>query len=297
MDSAGNLYGTTIDGGAYGNGAVFKINANGTESVLYSFGPSIADGYTPSALIMDSAGSLYGTTRYGGTNGFGTAFRLDPSGAKTVLYSFGSSFTDAQLPAAGLIMDSSGNLYGMAGGGANYDGTVFKIGANGAETILYSFGANATDGQSPWASLIMDSAGNLYGTTYGGGSNGDGTAFKISANGTETILHSFGAGVADGQYPGAGLIMDSAGNLYGTTRGGGTNGSSVGGYGTVFKISAAGMESVLYSFGASSTDGWLANSGLVLDTAGNIYGTTVNGGTNGGGTLGTFGGGTVYVIN
>ena len=170
-------------GGANSYGTVFKIAA-GTESVLYSFGASTADGQYPWAgLIMDSAGNLYGTTFGGGANDDGTVFKI-AAGTESVLYSFGASSTDGQIPFAGLIMDSAGNLYGTTyGGGANGYGTVFTI-ASGKETVLYSFGANSTDGQNPIAGLIMDSAGNLYGTTVVGGANGestagDGTVFEI----------------------------------------------------------------------------------------------------------------------
>src|SRR5205823_3179127 len=136
------------------------------------------------------------------------------------------------------------------------------------------------DGQEPYAGVIIDSARNLYGTTQTGGTNGVGTVFKISAAGTETILHSFGASATDGQTPYAGLIMDSAGNLYGTTKQGGANVA-----GTVFKISVAGTEAILHSFGASATDGLVPTAGLIRDSAGNLYGTTAQGGANVSGTV------------
>lgn len=286
IDTSGNLYGTTEQSGANSNGTgtVFKLNPSGTETILYSFGVA-PDAEQPHAgLIMDTAGNLFGTTESGGQHsGDGTVFKI-ASGTETVLYSFGASATDGQQPEANLIMDNAGNFYGTTmSGGANNRGTVFKI-ASGTETVLYSFGASATDGQQPEADLIMDSGGNLYGTTAGGGANGHGTVFKISASGTETILYSFGSGATDGQGPSAGLIMDSAGNLYGTTEGGGASGD-----GTVFKISASGTESVLYSFGASATDGRYPTAGLIVDNAGNLYGTTYAGGANSWGT--------VFVIN
>jgi uncharacterized repeat protein (TIGR03803 family) len=210
----------------------------------------------------------------------GTAFKISVSGSESILYSFGVA-PDGEEPEAGLIMDSAENLYGTteAGGVHGGDGTVFKI-ASGTETVLYSFGASATDGQQPEADLIMDSAGNLYGTTAGGGANGHGTIFKIGPSGTETILYSFGASATDGQAPFAGLIMDSAGNFYGTTDGGGANGD-----GTVFKISTSGTETVLYSFGANAIDGQNPTAGLIMDSAGNLYGTTYAGGAKGWGTV------------
>ncbi len=146
-----------------------------------------------------------------------------------MLYSFAAA-PDGNNPHGGLILDASGNLYGTtAYGGVNSLGTVFKITAAGAESVLHSFGA-AGDGFSPYASLILDASGNLYGTTYNGGANSTGTVFKITAAGAESVLYSFGA-APDGNNPHAGLILDASGNLYGTTAYGGASGN-----GTVFKI-------------------------------------------------------------
>ena len=185
-------------------------------------------------LLQDASGNLYGTTFAGGTNGYGTVFKVTPAGVETVLYSF-SGGTDGQYPQAGLIQDASGNLYGTTYGidlygGTNSNGTVFKVTPSGVGTVLYSFGTG-TDGNYPYAGLIQDASGNLYGTTTGGGANNKGTVFKVTPAGVETVLHSFGTGT-DGRYPYAGLIQDTSGNLYGTTHGGGTNN-----IGTVFKIS------------------------------------------------------------
>ena len=279
MDGAGNLYGTTSAGGTYGLGTVFKISPNGTETVLHAFAGGTTDGQFPlRRLVMDSAGNLYGTTALGGANDLGTVFKISAAGTETVLYSFAGK----QQPSGGLIMDGAGNLYGTtSGGGANDDGTVFKIGPNGTETVLYSFGSSATDGSAPLSGLIMDGAGNLYGTTAGGGANDDGTVFKIGPNGTETILHSFAGGTTDGARPEAGLIMDSAGNLYGTTLLAGVNQA-----GTVFKIDlTTGTETVLYSFSDNTTDGADPQAALIMDSAGNLYGTTVDGGANNDGTV------------
>ncbi len=242
MDTNGNFFGTTAHGGTAGYGTVFEL-AKGTnsytETILHSFG-SGTDGQNPRAgLIMDANGNLYGTTSNGGTAGYGTVFELAPSNGsytETVLHSFGAT-PDGQYPEAGLIMDASGNLYGTTsdGGTAGGYGTVFELakGASGyTETVLHSFGSG-TDGQYPEAGFIMDASGNLYGTTYQGGSSGYGTVFELvkGASGyTETVLNSFTG--TNGQYPEAGLIMDASGNLYGTTYGGGT----AGGYGTVFEI-------------------------------------------------------------
>jgi uncharacterized repeat protein (TIGR03803 family) len=235
-DSAGNLYGTTESGGASGAGVVFKLNKTG-ETVLYSFTGG-ADGWSPVAgLIRDSAGNLYGTTFGGGArfgeSGSGVVFKLDTTGTETVLYSF-TGGADGGSPAAGLIRDSAGNLYGTTElGGVSGAGVVFKLDTTGTETVLHSF--TGPGGENPYAGLIADSAGNLYGTTYGGGASGSGVVFKLDTTGTETVLYSFTGG-ADGGSPVAGLIRDSAGNLYGTTYEGGTSDAGV-----VFKLETASM--------------------------------------------------------
>jgi uncharacterized repeat protein (TIGR03803 family) len=247
----------------------------------------------PSAgLIMDSAGNFYGTTSVGGANFGGTVFKIDDAGKETILYSFAASNTDGDQPHGGLVMDSAGNLYGTTSEGGYGYGTVFKINAAGTETILYDIGASF-DGEYPYAGLTMDRSGNLYGTTaYGFDS--DGTVFEIGNDGTATLLYAFGEGLtgfaagAVGVLPFAGLTMDSAGNLYGTTFNGGTNDESTNGDGTVYKVVNSGnasTETVLYSFGASATDGKGPNAGLIVDSAGNLYGTTVNGGAHGKGTV------------
>ena len=285
IDSAGNLYGTTEGGGTYVEGTVFKIDAAGTESILYSFGSNVNDGTAPMAgLIMDSAGNLYGTTFSGGANSYyGTVFKISATGTETILHSFGVITSgDGGTPKAGVIMDSAGNLYGTTwtGGGPNNDGAVFEISAAGTESVLYSFPYGTNGNANPAASLIMDQAGNLYGTTIWGGANNMGTVFEISASGSESTLYSFGSSSTDASDPEAPLIMDSDGNFYGTTDGGGAyNG------GTVFKISAGGTESVLYSFGSSVGDGVNPLAGLLMDGSGNLYGTTYAGGANGDGAV------------
>ena len=287
MDAAGNLYGTTQYGGAHGYGTVFEVAA-GTqaETVLYSFGVNTTDGLVPSAnLISDPQGNLYGTTSGGGAQDEGTVFEIAAGTyEETVLHSFGASSTDGQNPVgnAGLISDSDGNLYGTTySGGTNNLGTVYEISAGShTESVVYSFGSSSNDGNRPQGSLISDSAGNLYGTTYSGGTNNLGTVFEIAA-GThnETVLHSFIG--SDGALPSTVLISDSAGNLYGTTEFGGSHGN-----GTVFEIAAGTHEeSVLCSFGSSSTDGFNPFAGLISDAAGNLYGTTEAGGLYNEGTI------------
>jgi uncharacterized repeat protein (TIGR03803 family) len=319
QDAAGNLYGTTSLGGANGAGTVFKVDDAGQETVLYSFcsASNCTDGSQPGGgVIEDAAGNLYGTTADGGANGVGTIFKLappaEPGGAwtETVLHSFAGLSNDGAFPGSGLIQDAAGNFYGTTPlGGANvyvgYGGTVFELDSTGHETVLYNFCSvsNCTDGDFPLAGLIRDAAGNLYGTTDGGGiSHADcstprcGTVFKLAppaetgGTWTETVLYPFcsASNCTDGDSPQDALIEDDAGNFYGTTAEGGANNE-----GTVFKVDSAGHETVLYSFCSSNcTDGALPFSNLIEDTAGNFYGTTYFGGTgNGGG-----GGGTVFKV-
>jgi len=231
-DSAGNLYGTTISGGAAGVGVVFKLSAAGHESVLYSFTGG-ADGSQPYAgVIRDSAGNLYGTTLLGGAAGTGVVFKVNTSGQETVLYSF-TGGADGGYPQAGVIRDSAGNLYGTtASGGTSSRGVVYKVNTSGQETVLYSFTGGA-DGSTPESGVIRDSAGNLYGTTVSGGTSFQGVVYKVNTSGQETVLYNFTGGV-DGSNPQAGVIRDSAGDLYGTTTYGGTAGGT--GFGVVYKL-------------------------------------------------------------
>jgi uncharacterized repeat protein (TIGR03803 family) len=230
QDAAGNLYGTTGIGGASGGGTVFVVNKAGhQETVLYSF-TGTPDGAIPEAgLIQDAAGNFYGTTADGGVYNVGTVFAVNKAGQEKVLYSF-TGGADGANPWAGLIQDAAGNFYGttLLGGAYGY-GTVFVVSKTGQEKVLYSFTGGA-DGAIPWAGLIQDAAGNLFGTTVQGGAYGVGTVFVVNKTGQEKVLHSFTYG-ADGEYPQAGLIQDAAGNLFGTTIYGGAYGS-----GTVFEV-------------------------------------------------------------
>jgi uncharacterized repeat protein (TIGR03803 family) len=263
-----------------------------TYKVLYSFAGYPTDGGEPDAgLLMDAAGNLYGTTRYGGShnscsaNGIecGTVFKLDAKGVETVLHNFAGP--DGANPTANLIMDANGNLYGTTEFGGNIKvctgtgfagcGVVFKL-SGGKETVLHRF-IDGIDGAWPWAGLITDANGALYGTTYLGGKYQDGVVFKLVGK-TETVLHSFTGG-KDGGLPTAGLLMNEKGNLYGTTTYGGDTACD---YpypcGLVFKI-AGKKETVMYAF-KGTPDGDSPYAGLVMDTDGNLYGTTAEGGTD-----------------
>jgi uncharacterized repeat protein (TIGR03803 family) len=284
-DGAGDLYGVSAGGGTSGNGTVFKLTANGIESVLYSF-KGTPDGAAPFAgLIADGAGNLYGTTEFGGRTDQGTVFVLAPSGAETILYNFCSqaNCADGIYPESGLIADKAGNLYGTTqSGGANKDGTVYRLAPDGTETVLYSFCSKpqCADGFSPLAGVVADDRGNLFGTASNGGAANAGLVFKLARDGAETVLYTFCSvqNCADGSYPNS-VIRDKAGNLFGSTAAGGNTGCNFGvpGCGTVFEISPNGTESVLYQFKGGS-DGAYPVDGLVMDKAGNLYGTTYYGG-------------------
>ena len=302
LDAAGNLYGTTQGGGLYGGGTVFRLTlgANGkwSERVLHSFGGP-DDGTTPFAgVTFDSAGNLYGTTHSGGIpsdcpaqQGCGVVFKLTPGTkgqwTETVLYRFKGD--DGANSTAGVTFDAAGNLYGTTESGGDYRsclygcGTAFELTprrkGKWAETVLHKFTAGS-DGAFPFAALIFDPAGNLYGTAVEGGdancySGGCGVVFKLTRGGKggwkETVLYSFSQ-ISEGNGPVL-LICDTSGNLYGAT-------SFGDGYGNVYKLTpnATGgwSETVLFSFNGGSS-GW-SPTGLIVDTQGNLYGTTAAGG-------------------
>jgi uncharacterized repeat protein (TIGR03803 family) len=289
-DAAGNLYGTTEVGGTTGFGTVFKIDPAGNETIIHNFMGPPSDGAVPTAsLVLDASGSLYGTTSGGGSSplafhgfpGLGTVFKIDPVGNETVLHNFNS--VDGDAPVAGLLMDSAGNLYGTtSAGGIGLCvfgcGVVFRVDPSGNESVLYNF-EGQSDGSTPFGNLIMDAAGNLYGTTFRGGvsttCNGCGTVFKLDTSGNESLLYTFKGG-SDGANPAAGLLMDGAGNLYGTTSD--NDFAAPGLLGTVFKIDPAGHEAVLHNFTGGRDDGQNPRAALIMDAAGNLYGTTEGGG-------------------
>jgi uncharacterized repeat protein (TIGR03803 family) len=287
-DEQGNLYGTTIDGGTYGDGTVFKVGRHGTETVLHSFAGG-TDGMSPEdVLLRDAAGNLFGTALYGGassncgTFGCGTVFKLSADGSETLLYTFLGE-ADGAFP-SGLIEDNEGNLYGTAEAGGDLQGcsglscgVVFEVTPDGTETVLHTF-TGGSDGADPSGSLIMDGSGNLFGTTVRGGGSGCasnfgigcGTVFELAPDGSETVLYAFSG--TDGAFPQSNLIADAAGNLYGTAEAGGP-----GGEGAVFRLAPEGVETVLYSFTGGS-DGGFPYAGVIADSAGNFYGTTSSGG-------------------
>jgi len=293
-DGASNLYGTTTQGGVgigfsgAGGGTLFKLAPDGTETVLYNFcsQTKCSDGWGPAAsLLADESGNFYSTTGAGGTGcsrgGCGTVFKLAPDGTETVLHDFAGKKDGAYL-GAGLVADSAGNLYGETGQGGDKGcncGTVFELTPEGAKSVLHAFRSDG-DGFAPQGGLMLDSAGNLYGSAN--------DVFKLTPDGTLKVLHYFSGG-SDGGVPNGDLIADSMGNLYGTTILGGGTGCDTGiGCGIVFKLMPDGSETILHDFAGS--DGYRPQSGVIADKAGNIYGTTYEGGTG----CGDPGCGTVY---
>jgi uncharacterized repeat protein (TIGR03803 family) len=307
FDPKGNLYGTTLEGGAHLSGVVFELTAVGNYTVLHSFCkagfPNCADGSGPAGVLLDPKGNLYGTTGLGGNNnkdvcgpdGCGVEFKLTPEG-KYFVYNFctKNDCTDGGVPQAGLVSDQKGNLYGTTrygGGFKNTDaGTVFRLTPAGRRTVLYSFcsrgGFTCSDGRYPFAPIAFDQKGNLYGTTIAGGAYGYGVVYKLTPAGKETTLHTFCAqnSCPDGAIPYAGVVFDQMGNLYGTASQGGAKGQ-----GAVFKITPAGKYKVLYSFclqgGFSCSDGQNPRAPVVFDQKGNLYGTASDGGAYGGGVV------------
>jgi len=307
LDSKGNIYGSTYYGGnlscgvSQGCGTIFKLNKQGHEKILHSFAGGAADGNNPSGeLALDAEGNLFGTTAAGGPDFFGIAFKLTPSGAETVLHAF--NCCELGLGPEGLIMDAAGSLYGTTidgGGGGPHDicdlgcGMLYKLSQDGILTVLHNFAIGSNDdGAHPNPGLVMDPDGNLYGTTYDGGFSqksrfvGGGIVFKVDPLGNETILYQFCVdpvtkNCPDGVWPTAGLARDSAGNLYGTTSGGGASGDN----GTVFLLDTTNAYSVLSTFRTSNGGAYLPATGPVLDPEGDLYLVTAKGGTENGGAV------------
>jgi len=303
LDKAGNLYGTTFEGGRAGNGTVFKLrhfSSGWIFSPLYSFNGS-NDGQAPQArVVFGPDGTLYGTTYRGGGNGCegagcGMVFNLKPTPTppptaltpwiETVLYRFRGG-ADGSLPGYGdLVFDEAGNLYGTTiNGGSNDEGVVYELTPSGGgwtESVLYSF-TGKLDGSTPYSGVIFDQAGNLYGTnTTGLGAYG--RVYQLTPSGSGWIEHTlYGfTGGNDGAYPVGGVISDQSGNLYGTT-----NSTAYGGGGTVFELKPSNggwMFNLLYSFTGNQLQGPYAS--LAMDAAGNLYGTTYGDGAYGLGSV------------
>ncbi|HSB69072.1 MAG TPA: choice-of-anchor tandem repeat GloVer-containing protein [Candidatus Methylomirabilis sp.] len=277
MGADGNFYGTTSLGGANDLGGVFKLTPTGTLTTLYSF-TGQTDGVYPApsaGLIRGSDGNFYGTTSNGGgSDDLGTVFKLTPTGTLTTLHAFTVAKADGAYPAAGLVQDPTGNLYGTTSekGGPGF-GTVFKLTQDGTFTTLHSF--TGTDGENPLGGLVRDPGGNLYGTTSSGGTHTYGTVFKLTPSGstfTLTTLHAFTGTTGQGANPQGTLLRDPGGTLYGTTYGGASN------RGTVFSLVPT-ADPNAYTFSPlhefSGTDGANPAAGLLLGADGNLYGTTL----------------------
>jgi uncharacterized repeat protein (TIGR03803 family) len=299
----GNLYGTTsgparpaagLPTSLPPKGTIFRVTPAGVVTTIYTFSaPSgtYVNGAIPFAgLLLATDGSFYGTTYEGGTStacnkGCGTVFKITQAGVLTTLHSFDS--VDGEDPVSGVVQGTDGNFYGTtdAGGASTCAsegglgcGTIFKITPSGQFTTLHSF--NGADGREPDAALIQGTDGNLYGTTFAGGANDAGTIFRISTKGALSTLHSFCAqsGCADGSLPSAALVQADNGYFYGTSQTGGETQCSASGDGTVFKITATGTLTTLYTF--CGDDGEFPTAPLVRGTDGDLYSTTSVGGGN-----------------
>ena len=288
----GTLYGTTSWGGLRW-GTVFELEPDGTLTTILTF--NYGNGAYPTArLIRDQDGNLYGTAMGGSGKcalyGCGVVFKIDTLGQETLLHDFTGSDEDDGFGPNELLRDESRNLYGTtAMGGGEPDpgnGTIFELDAAGAYTLLYSFKGGA-DGARPWGGLVRDCRGNLYGTTWGGGANGNGTIFKFDRAGNLAVLYSF-AGGQDSPFPNGSLVLAGS-KLYGTTGRGGDYG-----YGSVFEVTQHGKYTVRHNFSGGS-DGGYPRATLVRAPGNEMYGSPEQGGITGG-PCGTFGCGTIFKI-
>jgi len=245
-------------------------------------------------LIQGSDGNFYGVTYAAqnseprGTSGYGTAYKITPSGTLTLLHTFAGGTGDGGNPSGSLVEGSDGNFYGVTvKGGSAGDGTVFRLTPSGEVTVLHSFAAGASDGATPYAGLIEGSDGSFYGTTEGGGTSGAGTVFKITASGSFTLLYSFpsitasdGSFTSDGSIPEGGLVEGSDGNFYGMTPAGGANG-----WGTIYQITPSGAFTLLHTFAQAANNGIYGTGNLIQGSDGRFYGMARDGGTNNAGIV------------
>jgi uncharacterized repeat protein (TIGR03803 family) len=287
----GNLWGTTEAGGAEegpcngASGTIFRMIPSGKLTTLHVFHGSCSDGqYPESGMVLGTDGSFYGTTVQGGGlsdvsgcsgSPTGTIFRITQAGDYSILHTFPTNCSQGIEPVATLVQGTDGNFYGATtAGGAHGCGTVFRITPSGVLTKLYSFPA-VPYCDNPFGTLVQGTDGNFYGTTRGGGKFGEGTVYRITPEGSYTLLHSFTASTIipyDGQYPNAGLVQGTDGNFYGATELGGANDG-----GTVFRITPSGKETILYSLGGTASPGSWVDAPLIQATDGNFYGVTVRG--------------------
>jgi uncharacterized repeat protein (TIGR03803 family) len=275
FDPAGNLYGTTMDGGAFGFGTVYKLTPKNVETVLYSFTGTPTDGNYPIyPVTLDSVGNVYGYTYYTEQDqpSGGAVYQITPESSFSIVYNFGQNQgNDGFNPEGSMITDREGNFYGTANEGGDFStcglpaGVVFKMTPDYDYTVLHTFCLNTGDVASPRGKLTQDNKGNMYG--------GGGGIYKITQAGDESVLNT--CCIVSYNYTQT-LVRDSAGNLYGTVPGASTDDNAY-----VFKVAPGGAETVLYTAKAPINIG----EGVILDSAGNIYGTTANGGTNGTGSI------------
>lgn len=276
-DSQGNLYGTTIFGGANKvYGTVFEIDNAGKETVLYSFAGGSKDGCSPSGVLVEYKAALYGTTSVCGAYNQGTVFKLTKTGKETVLHSFRGGASDgSNASLSGLVLDKKqGVFYGvtMAGGAAG-NGVLYKMSPKGKVTVLHSFAGGSSDGCNPLGTPVLDYDGNLYGIANACGTDNYGIIWKATKQGKETILHNFAGGPNDGAYPYIGVSLDAKGNIYGTTTEGGTDKL----HGVAYELSKGGTLTLLHSF--TYSDGAYPYGPVLVDSNGDVYGTALGGGT------------------
>jgi uncharacterized repeat protein (TIGR03803 family) len=288
LDHNGNLFGTTTL-----PGAVFKIDRKGKESTFFNLNGGSVGEFPTGSLAVDAANNLYGIAA-GGTGGSGVIYKLSPQGQETILFAFqgGLHTTSPKEPAGGVLLDTNGNIFGAAQFGNKQTcqigcGSIFLLDPAGSMHFLHQFTGGA-DGANPIGPLVQDALGNLYGVAQSGGDHscpesfedqgaGCGVVFKIARNLKFTVLHTF-AGGADGAIPQGGLVIDSAGNLFGTAVQGG-----IAENGTIYEIAKDGTYTVVHRF--TQAEGRNPNGGLVADTSGNLYGTAQLGGDQNLGTI------------